>query len=156
MSAQGSFCIFLWCCGPPQKEQGSVGLPKRGRFALLETIPERARFTQLAKHARKSKVHYAPKRAQVNLAPTRKEQEIQVIRPQTLRSTCCRSKIQSVNQSLSSSALVRFRTQVAVFAEFTFLGRGKLQNRIHSLRRVHVHSAVFVALIAPRGLFVVL
>ena len=49
-------------------------MPKRARFTMLETILERTRFTQLEKHPRKSKVHSAAKRAQLNLAPTNKEQ----------------------------------------------------------------------------------
>ena len=64
---------FLRCCGPPEKEQGSDDLAKRARFSLLETIPERVRFTQLDTRPRMSEVHSAAKRAQLNLAPTNKE-----------------------------------------------------------------------------------
>ena len=48
-------------------------MAKRARFSLLETIPEKARFTQLENRPRMSKVHSAARRAQLNLAPTNKE-----------------------------------------------------------------------------------
>ena len=48
-------------------------MAKRARFTLLETIPERARFTQLENHLRMSKVHSAAKRAHLNLAPANKK-----------------------------------------------------------------------------------